>query len=66
MKAMCLRVGVVPSVNGKPSWDNDENVIVDTYPTYNKERTFDYKVVYKVWNKEEKEESTVTKEVNRD
>lgn len=65
-KVLGLRIGVVPSVNGKPSWNNsDENVIVDSYPNINNGNKYDYRVVYKVWSKDEKEENTQSKEVSQ-
>lgn len=65
METLSLRMGALPTVNGNPSWENNETVIVDSYPNINNGNKYDYRVVYKVWNKDERRENIPAKEVNQ-
>jgi hypothetical protein len=65
METLGFRIGVIPNVNGKPSWDGQDIIIIDNVSNKNSEREYDYRVVYKVSNKEEKLSVAENKEVNQ-
>jgi hypothetical protein len=64
METLGFRIGVVPNVNGKPSWDGQEQIIIDNVSNKNSEREYDYRVVYKVSNKDDKKQVAENKEVS--
>ncbi len=64
METLGFRIGVIPSANGKPSWDGQDIIIIDNVSNKNSEREYDYRVVYKVSNKDDKKQIAENKEVS--
>jgi hypothetical protein len=64
METLGFRTGIVPNVNGKPSWDGQDIIIIDNVSNKNTEREYDYRVVYKVSNKDDNKAVAENKEVS--